>query len=299
MPSAIRRCDSAPALGALELLGRLAFPLGQADRPHDGVAVGALALPEVGLRFLVSHRATLRASVAMSTSAPRTLARDLLPFLASLRESDGNRLPATFHLPAFPALATPQGAPLPSTHRSFDVLTRALAISPPARFLRRHMNASISRSDCQRDPGIADRPHVSCRRRFESCPEAHRVPSRVRAGDGNRPTQPSLLMAALSSSARDGTPYSVKRPDRDMSTAAFALNVRLSRRWLDRSHARWQDRPEMADGPSTQGQLQDRASSVMLPSTFSPAPAVWPYGPDHDLLRRAGHRDEGTSSPDK
>jgi len=108
-----------------------------------------------------------------------------------------------------------------------------------------------------------------------------------------------LLMAALSSSARDGTPYSVKRPDRDMSTAAFALNVRLSRRWLDRSHARWQDRPEMADGPSTQGQLQDRASSVMLPSTFSPAPAVWPYGPDHDLLRRAGHRDEGTSSPDK
>ena len=214
-PSATRRCDSAPTLRALERFGRLTFPLGQTDRLHDGVAVRALALPEVGLRFLASHMVSLRGSVAVSTSAPRTPPRDLLPLLAGLRESDGNRLLATLHFAAFPALAAPQGAALPSTHRSLDVLARAFAVSPSARFLRRHVNTPLL-----------------------GLPGAHRVPSLVGSGERVSTASRKIPEGPRSHGASDGNSLpgkTVTLLDRDMSTPP--LN-----RAFDLSPALWQDR---------------------------------------------------------
>ncbi len=213
-PSATRRCDSAPTLRALERFGRLTFPLGQTDRLHDGVAVRALALPEVGLRFVASHMVSLRGSVAVSTSAPRTPPRDLLPLLAGLRESDGNRLLATLHLAAFPALAAPQGAALPSTHRSFDVLARACAVSPSARFLRRHMITPLS-------PGIRaslTAQHLSSRRYSLACVRHIACQALSEAERGNRQPHARSLRARGLMARTMEILYPVKRSSSSSAT---------------------------------------------------------------------------------
>src|SRR3984893_14903792 len=80
-----------------------------------------------------------------SASSPRVSCRgacgDLLSFLSRLRQSDRDGLLATLHFAPFTAFAAPQSAAFPSTHRAFNLLARAPAVLPLARFLL-HLSSS-------------------------------------------------------------------------------------------------------------------------------------------------------------
>src|SRR5262245_35450631 len=87
----------------------------------------------VGQGPLADHRTALAnegrcAWLALPRERSAALARHLLPLFAGLRQADGDRLLSTRHLATLAALAAPETAALPPSHRALDVFARSPAV---------------------------------------------------------------------------------------------------------------------------------------------------------------------------